>query len=667
MHEPFRRETLVHCVPPTMRATRIIALAILLTLWIPALILPLPGWAYILPVLLTGGVIASAYLYEVRTTSGHAESRRRVLDRAIQTRMLAAMPEQQRGIAAMQEDFKDAVNKITGAMPGQAARAAIDAIPWYLVIGHTESGKSSALATSGQAFAYVTPAGGARGNRGCRWWLSNEAAFIDTAGAYAEGEGGYAEWLAFLRQLGEARPLQPLHGIFVTVAAERLSTARPEDIDLMARQTRERLDEAFGFLGIQVPVYLIVTRCDLLPGFLEFFADLKDNERGQVWGFNFALHGPKEPPRDRVGRFFDELAEIARERALRRLRPRAQTEVRSAVFQFPHWFRSTRANLVDFAGAVFAHNTYQDEVMARGVYFSSASEPAGIYGDQVTRLTNVERGFFLRDLFTTIVPLDREYARPAPSELRRRLHRKLSIATPLLGLSLVTVVLSLHTYSENMTLVEDLRRTMNSCVAERPPVSIGKLDLYRFHVDRLQDYRDGRAPLHMSLGMYVGDMDVTNSANDKVEQLEVRAATLYAALVYRDVSNQIVDVIYRDLTLFGNRYVNNGNIPSSEESFRYGELLRLYLMLTTPRQPGDQDDSKLSVAVNREWFVQQILLRWQANAPTVGRDETSLKAMKEILDLYARVLAADERLGFHRGLDVAARVRRILDRRPPGA
>ncbi len=649
-----------------MRATRIIALAILLTLWIPALILPLPGWAYILPVLLTGGVIAAAYLYEVRTTSGHAESRRRVLDRSIQTRMLAAMPEQQRGIAAMQEDFKDAVNKITGAIPGQGPRAAIDAIPWYLVIGHTESGKSSALATSGQAFAYVTPAGGARGNRGCRWWLSNEAAFIDTAGAYAEGEGGYAEWLAFLKQLGETRPLQPLHGIFVVVAADRLSTARPEDIDLQARQTRERLDEAFGFLGIQVPVYLIVTRCDLLPGFLEFFADLKDNERGQVWGFNFALHGPKEAPRDRVGRFFDELAEIARERALRRLRPRAQTEVRAAVFQFPHWFRSMRANLVDFAGAVFAHNTYQDEVMARGVYFSSASEPAGIYGDQVTRLSNVERGFFLRDLFTTVVPLDREYARPAPSELRRRLHRKLSIATPLFGLSLVTAVLSLHAYSANMTLVEDLRATLNACAAARAPVPIGKLDLYRAQVARLQDYRDNGAPLHMTLGMYVGNMDVKNSSNDKVEQLEVRAATLYAALVYRDVSNQIVDVTYRDLTVFGNRYVNNNNAPSSEEAFRYGELLRLYLMLTTPRQPDDPADSKLTEANNRNWFTRQIVQRWQANAPTLGRDDQSLLAMTAIIDLYARVLAADERLGFHRGLDVAARVRRILDRLPRG-
>ncbi len=38
-----------------------------------------------------------------------------------------------------------------------------------------------------------------------------------------------------------------------------------------------------------VPVYILITKCDLLSGFGEYFDELDDNGRAQVWGMTFPL------------------------------------------------------------------------------------------------------------------------------------------------------------------------------------------------------------------------------------------------------------------------------------------------------------------------------------------------------------------------------------------
>ena len=55
---------------------------------------------------------------------------------------------------------------------------------------------------------------------------------------------------------------------------------------------RERIAELHAQLGIRFPVYVMVTKCDLVAGFAEFFADFDKDERAQVWGAQFKA-GPR--------------------------------------------------------------------------------------------------------------------------------------------------------------------------------------------------------------------------------------------------------------------------------------------------------------------------------------------------------------------------------------
>ncbi len=52
-----------------------------------------------------------------------------------------------------------------------------------------------------------------------------------------------------------------------------------------AAQLRQRLDEMVHQLAIRFPVYLVISKCDLLAGFNEFFESLPESEKAQAMGF----------------------------------------------------------------------------------------------------------------------------------------------------------------------------------------------------------------------------------------------------------------------------------------------------------------------------------------------------------------------------------------------
>ncbi len=633
-----------------MRATWLIAATILAVVWVPVAILPVAPWVYALPAILSVGVIAGTVAYDRRTAAGNAELRKRALEHALSERMRAANPEQQLGITTMREDLRDAVSKLTGAAPGQAARRVVDALPWYLVIGPSQSGKSSMLASSGETFGYVTPAGGARGGRGCRFWLTQHAAYIDTGGEYVTGAAAYAEWLAFLRELESTRPAQPLHGIVVTLAADQvlalLAAQRGDELDALGKTLRERVDEALGFLGVDVPVYLVVTRCDGLQGFMEYFADLRGPERGQVLGFTLPLRG-KDDPAAMVSARFDDLARDLSHRMYRRVMSRAHTEARGSTYMFPQWFAGLKPGVTAVASRLFARNRFMDQVTPRGVFFTSAAEATTLQGAEMPYASapTGERGFFLRDLLRNVLLPDREHARPSASELLRRVHRTLALAAPLLGVAIVTPVLAWHAYRENVELLQDFDRALEPCAQPRVVPSLAQLDTLRATVDRLRVYQRDGAPTHMRVGMYVGD-DVYD-----------RESTAYAALVNFHYHQRIWQRVHGELSALARRYAVNAARPSDEERLATQDNLRLYLMLTTPRQA---DDPQLSEAAQRAWFIGRVKREWP---PVTGADAMRAEAAQvAVLELYALILAGDQRQGFRRELELVTRIRTILGR-----
>ncbi len=160
------------------------------------------------------------------------------------------------------------------------SRQYIYQLPWYIIIGAPGAGKTTALVNSGLHFPLEGSFGktalrGIGGTRNCDWWFTNEAVLLDTAGRYttqeSQREQDASEWLKFINLLKKYRTRQPVNGAIITISVSDLLSLTAERRAQQARQLRQRLLELHEQLGIRFPVYVLVTKTDLLKGFTAYF------------------------------------------------------------------------------------------------------------------------------------------------------------------------------------------------------------------------------------------------------------------------------------------------------------------------------------------------------------------------------------------------------------
>src|SRR5205814_3353161 len=146
-------------------------------------------------------------------------------------------------------------------------------LPWYLIIGAPGSGKTTALHNCGLKFPLAQSVGdhavrGIGGTRHCDWWFTDQAVLIDTAGRFttqdSDRENDRATWGGFLAMLKRSRPRQPVNGVLVTVSITDLLTRSATERREHAATVRQRLQELHEDLGIRFPIYLLVTKSDLM-------------------------------------------------------------------------------------------------------------------------------------------------------------------------------------------------------------------------------------------------------------------------------------------------------------------------------------------------------------------------------------------------------------------
>lgn len=258
------------------------------------------------------------------------------------------------------------------------------ALPWYVVIGPPGSGKSTLLQNSGLEFPLSERFGkdalrGIGGTRDCDWWFTDEAVFLDTAGRYTTQDSDRvadaSAWQAFLALLRRYRRRRPLNGAIVTMSVSDLLTLSAEDRQQHIRSVRRRLDELAEQLGIAIPVYLVLTKCDLVAGFGEYFDDLGPDLRRQVWGMTFPAEASLDGSASRcfVGEF-DLLLNQLNTRLIERLHAERDRSRRAAVLSFPQQLGALRELAQAFVEETFGRHEYGKTPVLRGAYLTSGTQ-----------------------------------------------------------------------------------------------------------------------------------------------------------------------------------------------------------------------------------------------------------------------------------------------------
>ncbi|EGQ7647492.1 TPA: type VI secretion system membrane subunit TssM [Vibrio alginolyticus] len=282
-------------------------------------------------------------------------------------------------IDLMRERIEQAVKVVTKTHKGK--RSLYD-LPWYVLIGPPGTGKTTVLKQSGLEFPLGDSLGsdsiaGVGGTRHCDWWFANKAVLIDTAGRYTTQDSqekvDSKAWHGFLGLLKKYRTQRPINGAIVTISLASVMSQTRTERSLHARAIKSRLQELKNQLGMQFPIYVLLTKMDLVAGFNEFFADLSKEERDDLLGFMF----PREVDDERgvislFNKEFHGMLERLDARMLRILETEDDLDKRALIFEFPKQLRVLQANLDEFLAEIFAQNSFEEPALIRGVFMLSS-------------------------------------------------------------------------------------------------------------------------------------------------------------------------------------------------------------------------------------------------------------------------------------------------------
>lgn len=362
----------------------------------------------------------------------------------------------------LQERWKEAIASLQGSHLSKRGNP-LYVLPWYMVIGESGSGKTTSIGSAKlSTFSDVNRVSGISGTRNCDWWFFEQAILLDTAGRYAmpvdQGKDK-EEWQQFLNLLVKYRKKEPIHGLIVTVAADKMLESPPETMAEDGKSIRSRIDELMRVLGAKFPVYVLVTKCDRVQGMTQFCERLPEGGLDQPMGYvnrDLSLD---------VTTFLDRAMTTISER-LRNLRlillHAGGTE--PGLLLFPEEFGNLRRGLEPFMKSAFLANPYQETPILRGLFFSSGRQEGSPYSHFLNSLGMVgerdvlpgtNRGLFLHDFYSKVLPRDKGLFAPTKRAIEwQTLTRNLGLTTWVL-LGIVVCGLMSYSFVKNLRTVRE--------------------------------------------------------------------------------------------------------------------------------------------------------------------------------------------------------------------
>jgi type VI secretion system protein ImpL len=436
-------------------------------------------------------------------------------------------------------------------------RHSLQNLPLLYVLGAANSAKTSVILKSGldpellagQAYQgdTVIP------TRGANLWYAQDALLVDAGEALRPGS---TLWSTLVRRtryrllpsvLGAKRPLR---AAVVCVSCESFFGAHAAEAAVaLGRDTNATLRRIASSLGAELPVYVVLTKLDRVPGFAEYMRHLNSEEASERLGILLPRDSFADGPYaerasatlgDALDRLFFSLGEFRLEVLMRA----STADQVPLVYQFPRELQKLRDTLTNYLVELVRPSHLNANPSLRGFYCvglraqvieqaisapaamprgaQNAADATGILslrrieaaGAGVETPQNVSRRVaqwcFLPRLFPDVFLASQERSATALSSARVSLVRRVALCTvsALLFGCVVGMTLS---YRNNARMEDAIREAATSLPASgstvvlAPESQLTNLDHLRLALLQLEQFdRDG-APLMYRWGLYRGD------------------------------------------------------------------------------------------------------------------------------------------------------------------
>lgn len=298
--------------------------------------------------------------------------------------LYAAEPEIAKKIHALEGRFTGAVNFLKNTVINKEGSAlSLVNLPWYLLIGPEGAGKTSLLTQSTLNFILAKPFKpeiAAAASDSCDWWVTRDTVLVDIPGAYfnehaaASNKNKSAQktanilWHTLLKLLKTQTNKKLLNGVILTLnLPELIKKPDQQARNALIQDLKKRVLQLRATFDPQLPFYLIITKCDLLPGFSEFFSESGTDELAQGWGITLPPLQPKEKILAVFTQRFNALIKRLNKQLIWRLQQERNMNARSAIKDFPLHVERLKETITSILRALAL-----PDLCLQGVYLTSA-------------------------------------------------------------------------------------------------------------------------------------------------------------------------------------------------------------------------------------------------------------------------------------------------------
>jgi len=247
--------------------------------------------------------------------------------------------------------------------------------PWYLLAGESKSGKTSLLDSNGLDVSINDAIEGNR-PRQLNWYFFDDGVVLDVPGDFVlrpNKTANHRGWNTILRLLQSYRPQRPLDGLVLTIPCTDLYGINLEtqefELEQKALCLYRKLWQAQRILGMRLPVYIVITKCDEVTGFDSFCKQLPEKLHTQMFGWSnpSAIEAAYQP--ELVMSAFDSVQKHLTWLQYEIFAERDELEDADDLFLFPAAMQSMRAPLQIYLDALFKQSAYHESYLFRGIYF----------------------------------------------------------------------------------------------------------------------------------------------------------------------------------------------------------------------------------------------------------------------------------------------------------
>jgi type VI secretion system protein ImpL len=294
-------------------------------------------------------------------------------------------------------------------------------LPWYLLIGPEDAGKTALLANADIHFVLQRQFQhkhnqSLQKSDNCDWWVTKDACIIDVPGQYLTNQSNLNEpkekgatypslWRFFLRLLKKHRN-NAIQGIVLALPLpEIMKGPDNKKYDRLLAQIFERLVELQKLFNKPIPCQLVITKCDQLSGFVEFFSNTSLDETDQTWGITLPILKKGQKIADLFTEHFDRLIKNLNQQLLFRLHQERNPIVRPYIKDFPLQVERMKRTTSELLNKIHQASL---KLSIRGVYLTSAMQVTGATSQIIDEATiNInERAV---QLFQAPPPLSRAF------------------------------------------------------------------------------------------------------------------------------------------------------------------------------------------------------------------------------------------------------------------